>query len=402
MLYNDVCNDNLSRLGFGTMRLPLKEDGKTIDEIEFQKMVDYAINNGINYFDTAYPYHDGHSELALGRALKKYPRDSFKIASKFPGHNIIKVPNPKEVFEEQLRKCQVEYFDYYLLHNVCEIDISIYEDPKYGIIDYFLEQKRLGRIKHLGFSSHARVENLEEFISRHEGVFEFCQIQLNYLDWTLQNGKEKYDVLTKHNIPVWVMEPVRGGKLVNDINEEEINKLKVFRNDESVASFGFRFLMKYPNIKMILSGMSNMEQMIDNIKTFNEDKPLSDDETNYLFEIAERLKDAVPCTKCHYCTKGCPMGLDIPLLIASYNDLKFAQAFTVPMQMDALSEDKKPSACINCGQCAMMCPQKIDVPKVLADFNELLSRSVKWTDVCRQRNEAEERLKKEKAKDTNA
>lgn len=392
MIYNDVCNDKLSRLGFGTMRLPVKED-KSIDEEELSKMIDYAINNGVNYFDTAFPYHEGYSEIEVGKALKKYPRDSFRLASKYPGHQEADEYHPEEIFEKQLEKCQVDYFDYYLLHNVCERDIEVYEDPKWGIIDYFVEQRRLGKIKHLGFSSHARTDTLDEFLTRHKGVFEFCQIQLNYLDWTLQDGQGKYEVLCKHNVPIWVMEPVRGGKLVSQVDSSDVEKLKGFRADESIASFAFRFLMQYPNIKMILSGMSNMEQMIDNVKTFANDKPLTKKENDFLLELAEKLKDAIPCTACRYCVKGCPMGLDIPLLIASYNDLKFSQSFTVPMQMDTLSEDKKPSACIKCGQCASICPQKIDIPQVLSDFDELLKVSPNWSKICKERLEASKKLK---------
>lgn len=392
MQYSNVCNDSLSRLGFGTMRLPLNDD-KSINEDEVKKMVKYALDNGVNYFDTAYPYHDGQSELVIGKALKEYPRDSFRLASKYPGHQTVAEYNPAEIFEEQLKKCQVEYFDYYLLHNVCESDFEVYESEKWGIIDYFVKQKELGRIKHLGFSSHALADNLDAFISRHIGLFEFCQIQLNYLDWTLQDGKKKYDILAKYNIPVWVMEPVRGGKLANSIKQEDIMKLKEFRPDDSVASFAFRFLLQYPNIKMILSGMSDMTQMEDNIKTFNENLPITKEENDYLFKIAEGLKNSLPCTGCRYCVKGCPMGLDIPTLINAFNDLRFAESFTTPMYIEHLPAEKKPSACIGCGQCASMCPQKIDVPKAMRDFDELLDKSVKWSEVCKQREEAAKRLK---------
>ena len=387
MIYNNVCNDNLSLLGFGTMRLPLNED-KSIDEKQVEEMVKLAIDNGINYFDTAFPYHEGKSEIVIGKVLSKYPRESFRLATKYPGHQIASSYNPEEIFETQLKKCKVDYFDYYLLHNVCESDFEIYEDPKWGIIDYFVKQKELGRIKHLGFSSHALCENLDAFISRHEGLFEFCQIQLNYLDWSLQDAKGKYEVLEKHNIPVWVMEPLRGGKLVNSLIESDKKKLNDFRNNESFASFGFRFLMQYPNIKMILSGMSCLEQMQDNIKTFNTDKPLTKQENDFLLEMAERLKVSVPCTGCGYCLKGCPKGLDIPRLISAYNDLKFAESFTAPMYVDSLDKDKKPNSCIECGQCSSICPQKIDVPKHLKDFCDLLDKTVKWADICKEREEA--------------
>ena len=384
MIKNKVCNDELSLLGFGTMRLPLNED-KLINEEEVDKMVKLALDNGINYFDTAYPYHEGKSEIVIGKALSKYPRDSYRLASKYPGHQTASSYNPQEIFEKQLKKCQVEYFDYYLLHNVCESCFDVYEDPKWGIIDYFVKQKELGRIKHLGFSSHAQADNLEKFISRHEGLFEFCQIQLNYLDWTLQDGKKKYDILTSHNIPIWVMEPVRGGKLVTTLSNGDKEVLNKFRPNESIAAFAFRFLMKYPNIKMILSGMSNIDQMKDNIKTFNEDIPLSNEENDYLLKLAEKLKASIPCTACRYCTAGCPKGLDIPTLISCYNDLKFAESFTAPMLIESLPDDKKPSACIKCGKCSNICPQKIDVPKVMSDLSKLYENTKKWSEVCKER-----------------
>ena len=376
MKYNDVCNEKLSLLGFGTMRLPLNED-KSIDANQVKQMVKYALDNGVNYFDTAYPYHEGKSEIVIGKALSKYPRDSYRLASKYPGHQTASSYNPQEIFEKQLKKCQVEYFDYYLLHNVCESCFDVYEDPKWGIIDYFIKQKELGRIKHLGFSSHAQADNLEKFISRHEGLFEFCQIQLNYLDWTLQDGKKKYDILTSHNIPIWVMEPVRGGKLVTTLSNSDKEVLNKFRPNESIAAFAFRFLMKYPNIKMILSGMSNIDQMKDNIKTFNEDIPLTNEECDYLLKLAEKLKASIPCTACKYCVEGCPKGLNIPTLIASYNDMKFASSFTAPMLIESLPDDKKPSACIKCGKCSNICPQKIDVPKVMSDLSKLYENTKK-------------------------
>lgn len=392
MIFNDVDEDRLSLLGFGTMRLALNED-KTINQEEVEKMVKYALDNGVNYFDTAFPYHEGLSEIAIGKALKKYPRDSFRLASKYPGHQTASSYNPKEIFEKQLEKCQVEYFDYYLLHNVCESCFDVYEDEKWGIIDYFVKQKELGRIKHLGFSSHAQADNLDKFISRHEGLFEFCQVQLNYLDWTLQEGKKKYEILEKHHMPIWVMEPVRGGKLVTTLAESDKEKLKEFRPNESVASFAFRFLMQYPSIKMILSGMSSMEQMIDNIKTFDKDIPLTNEENKYLLELAEKLKQSIPCTACRYCVEGCPMQLDISTLIASLNDLKFANSFTAPMLIESLPDDKKPSACIACGKCTRICPQKIDVPKAMRELSDIYDKTVKWSEICKQREEAAKKLK---------
>ena len=235
MMTNDFQGKQLSRLGFGTMRLPTNADG-SIDEARVAEMTAYALEHGVNYFDTAYPYHGGESERVIGRVLSKYPRDSYCLATKYPGHQIISTGyNPAEIFEEQLKKCGVEYFDFYLLHNVYEKSMEVYLDPRWGIVDYFKEQKRLGRIKHLGFSCHAETKGLKEFLDACGEDMEFCQIQLNYLDWTLQDAKSKYDLLTERGIPVWVMEPVRGGRLAK-LSEPEEAKLKALRPEDSIAS----------------------------------------------------------------------------------------------------------------------------------------------------------------------
>ena len=313
MFYNDACGEKLSRLGFGCMRLPVDENG-AINTPEFEKMVDYAIEHGVNYFDTAWPYHGGHSELAVGKALSRYPRESYYLADKYPGHQIASSYNPAEIFEQQLKKCGVEYFDFYLLHNVYENSIGVYTDPKWGILDYFKEQKRLGRIRHLGFSTHARPDTLEKFLDYANGAMEFCQIQLNYLDWTLQEADRKYELLTARNIPIWVMEPLRGGKLAV-LSEDDTARLRALRPDESTASWSLRYLQSLPNVKVIRSGMSAFDQMEDNVATFSGGRELNEEEKALLFDIAEGLKDAVPCTRCRYCCEGCPMGLDIPMLI---------------------------------------------------------------------------------------
>lgn len=393
MIFRKFQQKDLSLLGFGTMRLPVNEDG-SIDEAQVKEMTAYAIEHGVNYFDTAYPYHEGNSERVIGRVLSEYPRDSYYLATKYPGHQISSSYNPAEIFEEQLQKCGVDYFDFYLLHNVYEKSMHTYLDPKWGILDYFKEQKRLGRIKHLGFSCHAQVDCLKEFLDICGDDMEFCQIQLNYLDWTLQNAKEKYELLTSRNIPVWVMEPVRGGKLAA-LGAETEAMLKAYRSDESTAAWGFRFLQNLPNVTMVLSGMSNMAQMQDNIKTFSKEKPLSEAETNVLLEIAEGMKDSVPCTACRYCCDGCPMGLNIPSLLATYNELRVAPAVNTAMRIEALPEEKRPSACIGCGKCAQICPQKIDIPKAMKELDEMLGKLPSWAEICRQREEAAKKLREQ-------
>ena len=391
MIYNKTCNDNLSILGYGMMRLPTKEDGK-IDEPKVAELVDFAIKNGINYFDTAWPYHGGESEIVTARVLKKYPRDSYRLANKYPGHQIFESYNPAEIFEEQLKKCDVEYFDYYLLHNVYEKSVNVYMDEQWKILDYFREQKRLGRIKHLGFSTHGSLETIKTFLDYCGEDMEFCQIQLNYLDWTLQSAKEKYDLLTEKGIPVWVMEPVRGGKLVN-LSESVQAELKNRRPDESVASWAFRFLQELPNVKMILSGMTTMEQLTDNVKTLSEEKPLTNDERELLLNIAEGMKNSIPCTGCGYCVEGCPMELNIPMLMSVYNEIRVSPITNVAMRVEALPQEKQPSSCIACGACVSICPQNIDIPKHLTDLAEALKKIPSWAEICRQRAEAAAKLK---------
>lgn len=391
MQYSELCGERVSRLGFGAMRLPVLSDG-SIDVQTTHRMTDLAMEGGVNYFDTAFPYHGGMSEVVLGEALKRYPRDSFFLATKYPGHQLASSYDPAGVLEEQLQKCGVDYFDFYLLHNVCENSMPAYTDPRWGIIDYFVEQKRNGRIRRLGFSTHARPETLEAFLDRYGDRLDFCQIQLNYLDWTLQNAERKYALLTERNVPIIVMEPLRGGKLAA-LSEDAEKPLRTARPSESTAGWSFRFLQGLPNVRVVLSGMSNAEQMEQNIRTFSEGTPLNEAERALLEKTAEGLKNAVPCTACRYCTEGCPMGLDIPMLIAGYNDAKFSGGFTVPMQMDALDPTKRPSACIACGACAAVCPQGIPIPEVLADFAALLKKLPNWADVCREREEAERKRK---------
>ena len=383
MLQNTFQDLTLPRLGFGTMRLPTLPDG-TIDEEKTAEMVACAMTHGVNYFDTAMPYHSGESETVIGRILSRYDRSSFYLADKYPGHQICSTYNPAATFEEQLQKCGVEYFDFYLLHNVYENSMKTYLNPQWGIIEYFKEQRRLGRIRHLGFSSHCRPEHLREFLDACGEDMEFCQIQLNWLDWTLQDAKTQYELLTERNIPVWVMEPVRGDALAK-LPEESITRLKTLRPEESIPAWSFRFLQDLPNVKMILSGMSDLEQMEDNIRTFQQIKPLSAEERDLLLEIAEPLKGSVPCTACRYCCDGCPAGLNIPVLLSLYNGFCITPHLTVAMAVESFPPDKRPAACIGCGKCAQICPQGIDIPGALKAFAEGLAKMPSWEETCRQR-----------------
>ncbi len=389
MIYSDFHGEKLSRLGLGMMRLPTNADG-TIDERRTAEMIDYAIKNGINYFDTAYQYHGGESERIAGRILSRYPRDSYNLASKFPGHAIAESYDVKGIFEEQLAKCRVDYFDFYLFHNVNETSIKVYTDPKWGIADYLKEQKRQGRIRHLGFSCHGLIDNLREFLTVCGDIVEFCQIQLNYLDWTLQGAKEKYELLKEYNIPVWVMEPVRGGKLAS-LNPEDTEALIALRPYEKIPAWAFRFIQGLDNVAVTLSGMSDMQQLKDNIETYSCEKPLDEKELAALFNVAEHMKRGAPCTACRYCCEVCPMGLNIPRLISAYNDFNYQPTFSVSMMIDSLPENKRPSACIGCGSCSAICPQKIDVPSVMHSFASSLEKFPSWAEESKKREIAQEK-----------
>ena len=375
MIYRDFQDMKLSGLGMGAMRLPVIDgDDSRIDETKTQAMVDYAMEQGVNYYDTAWGYHDGHSETVMGKALSRYPRESYYLATKFPGDHLSNMDKVEEIFEKQLEKCGVEYFDFYLFHNVCEMNIDAYLDEKYGIHEYLMKQKKAGRIRHLGFSAHGNLDVMKRFLDAYGRDMEFCQIQLNYLDWTFQGAKEKVELLKEWNILVWVMEPLRGGKLAKLADEDE-KTLKALRPEENIPAWAFRFLQSVPGVTMVLSGMSNLQQMQENIRTFAEDKPLNEKEMDTLLQIADKMvkKIVLPCTACHYCTSHCPQGLPIPDLLALYNEHCFTEGgFIAPMALAAYPPEKLPSACIGCRSCEAVCPQQIKISEAMADFAQKL------------------------------
>ncbi|HJD22550.1 MAG TPA: aldo/keto reductase [Firmicutes bacterium] len=376
MIYKDFQGLKLSALGMGAMRLPvINGEDSRIDEKAAADMVKYAMEHGVNYYDTAWGYHDGNSELVMGRALGGYPRESYYLADKFPGYDLSNMTKVESIFEKQLEKCGVSYFDFYLFHNVCEMNIDAYLDPRYGIFDYLLKQKKAGRIRHLGFSAHGSCEVMKRFLEAYGKDMEFCQIQLNYLDWRFQNAKAKVELLNQYHIPVWVMEPLRGGKLASLAPEDE-TRLKELRPQEEIPAWAFRFLQSIPNVVVTLSGMSNREQLQDNLRTYEEEKPLNVQEMETLMAIADEMvgKIALPCTACHYCVSHCPQGLDIPTLLALYNEHCFTEGgFIAPMAMMAIPEEKRPSACIGCRSCEAVCPQQIKISEAMADFAKKLN-----------------------------
>ena len=375
MIYKEFQDIRLSSLGFGMMRLPGGCDNPQIDEAQTAEMIDYAIRNGVNYFDTAWGYHQGNSERVAGKLLSEYPRESYYLASKFPGYDVSNFGHVEEIFEEQLKKCRTDYFDFYLLHSIYEKNIDAYlDDATYHTVSYLLEQKAKGRIRHLGFSAHGEYEVMECFLATYGDKMEFCQIQLNYLDWHFQKADKKVELLNRHNIPIWIMEPLRGGRLTT-LPEDAASKLKALRPEETVTGWAFRFLQSVPGVTMVLSGMSDLTQMKENVATFSEDKPLSKEELDALVSIADDMVQGgiLPCTACRYCTSYCPQGLDIPRLLALYNEHTFTGGgFLAPMAVEALPEDKRPSACVSCRSCEAVCPQQIKISEAMAAFDKLL------------------------------
>ena len=375
MVYRDYQDLKLSALGMGAMHLPVTDgDDARIDEEKTMEMVAYAMEHGINYYDTAWGYHGGNSELVIGRALSCYPRETYYLATKFPGYDLSNMDKVEEIFEKQLEKCGVEYFDFYLFHNVCEMNIDAYLDPKYGIFEYLTEQKRNGRIRHLGFSAHGSREIMERFLKAYGSQMEFGQIQLNWLDWSFQDAKAKVELLNEHHIPVWVMEPLRGGRLAS-LSEENTKKLQELRPEENVPAWAFRFLQSISGVIMVLSGMSDHEQLRENIRTYETNQPLNEEEMTVLLSIADELlgRKNLPCTACHYCVGHCPIGLDIPELLKLYNEHTFTGGgFIAPMALMAVPEEKQPGACVGCRSCEAVCPQQIKISEAMKEFAGML------------------------------
>jgi len=396
MIYKQFKDKKLSTLGYGGMRFPTKKiDGKDlIDEADAEKQVLHAYNNGVNVFDTAFFYHAGESERVLGNVLNKLPRDTWYLSDKFPGNMIdvkddklfldvawsgmenVAFDTPADIFQYQLDKCGVEYFDFYMLHNVAEGTYDFYTDEKLGIINYLLDEKKKGHIKHLGFSAHGRYETIDKFLREYGESMEFVLLQINYLDWSLQEAQKKYEVITSYDVPILAMEPVRGGKLIN-LGKEPEAILKAAKPDDSMAKWAFRFLQSLPNILVSVSGMSTMEQVKENLELFSKDDPMTDAEKEYVWKAVDAMASFIPCTTCRYCIDACPEKLDIPMLIASYNEASNEFEWYVREVLDALSDSEKPAACTSCGACNPLCPQDIDIPDTLKKFADLITEKTK-------------------------
>ena len=357
----------LSALGFGIMRLPTKTEGErtVIDRAYATALVDIALASGINYFDTAYVYHGGESEAFLGEALvSRYPRDSYYLADKY--HIKLCGPDYKSVFEDQLRRLRTDHIDFYLIHAV--MDSTADEYLSSGCIDYFEKQRELGRISYLGFSSHASPEVLRRFAGVHD--WDFAQIQLNYLDHTLTRAGEQYDILREREIPIMVMEPVRGGRLAR-LNDRADAFLRAARPDFSIPAWALRYVANLEGVQVVLSGMSNEAQLKENIATFSSPLPyLTDGEVDTLFEALEMFRSdiSVPCTACRYCVDGCPAGIDIPRMMEIYNAYRLDGAH----KLKHAAQGEAPSFldCVACGACLDKCPQSIAISDKMAEMEE--------------------------------
>lgn len=363
-------NLRLSTLGMGNMRLPQKGEASNapIDWEASAEIIDYALEHGVNYFDTAWVYNNGESERCLGAALKRHAadRDKFYIADKF---NIDATTDYEMVFEEQLRRLQTDYIDFYLIH--CLMDSNIDKYIESGAIEYFLEQKRKGRIRYLGFSSHSSVETLRRFADLQE--WDFAQLQINYYDWRYSETAKEYRILEERNIPCMVMEPVRGGKLATLPDKAE-QMLKAAHPDWSMAAWAMRFVQSLPNVMVVLSGMSNMEQIEDNVKTFSSVNPgLSDEDRKLLDKACELFREYihVPCTACRYCTAECPQQINIPEFISVYNKFKVNGTWGIKSDLESIVTEGKPVDCIQCGACMGHCPQSIQIPDLMSKVVEM-------------------------------
>lgn len=365
----------LPLLGFGCMRLPLNSDG-SINTIAASDMVDYALKNGINYFDTAYMYHNGQSESFIGEALKKYPRESYMLTTKLHTNYTRTKAEVEKVFQEQLAKCQVDYFDFYLLHDVDRTRFELIRDLE--IYDFLKQKQAEGKIRYIGFSSHDDHQHIEAFLDSYD--FDVVQLQINYLDWEMRNADLCYQLLEARGIPCIVMEPVKGGSLA-DVPDEVSTIFKRCRPEATPASFALRWVASLPDVKMVLSGMSNMDQLVENTKVMANFTPLSDAERKAILD-ATAVFDAykqIPCTGCKYCI-DCPAGVNIPGVFNLYNrQAIFGQKehFRIRQMYGTLYQaHEKGSACINCRRCIHFCPQHIDIPAELKKADQVLQEIV--------------------------
>lgn len=368
------------KLGFGLMRLPLTDanDKGSIDIEALKEMVDTFMEQGFTYFDTAWMYCAFKSENAVKEALTdRYPRDRYTLTTKLHASYLKKKEDRDRIFEEQRQKTGVEYFDYYLIHAIDQELYSIYNEM--DCFNWLIEKKKQGLVKHIGFSYHDSAEFLDQVLTEHPEM-EFVQLQMNYLDWESAEVQSRkcYEVAIKHGKPVIVMEPVKGGILA-DVPAEVRESFAAYHPDLSVPSWAIRFVASLDNVAMVLSGMSNMEQLMDNISYMKEFVPMNAEETELVHKAAEMIKDsiAIPCTGCSYCTEGCPMQIAIPDLFRVYNKSKRGEITDVEANEEyrQLTESGgKARECLACGQCQVTCPQHLEIINYLKDVAKCMEK----------------------------
>lgn len=359
-----------SLLGFGCMRFPVTAEGK-IDEPEAERMLDKAIAAGVNYIDTAYPYHNGDSEPFVGRVLEKYDRNSFYLATKLPCWKVEAAEDADRIFEEQLQRLRTDYIDFYLMHALS--GDSFRKMAQMGVVERLERLKAEGKIKYLGFSFHDGYEAFEEILNYRD--WDFCQIQLNYMDTESQAGLKGYRLTQEKNVPLVIMEPVKGGSLAT-FADDITGKFRELDPEASTASFALRWVGSLPNVKVVLSGMSTMEQLDDNLKTFSAFRTLSEQEKETIDGIVALINSRVQngCTACRYCMP-CPAGVDIPGNFRVWNTYHMYQNYNMVKNSweNGLGEEKQARNCVKCGKCENACPQKLhireDLEKVQADLD---------------------------------
>lgn len=368
------------KLGFGLMRLPLTDanDKGSIDIEALKEMVDTFMEQGFTYFDTAWMYCAFKSENAVKEALTdRYPRDRYTLTTKLHASYLKTKEDRNRIFEEQRQKTGVDYFDYYLIHAIDQELYSIYNEM--DCFNWLIEKKKQGFVKHIGFSYHDSAEFLDQVLTEHPEM-EFVQLQMNYLDWESAEVQSRkcYEVAIKHGKPVIVMEPVKGGTLA-DVPAEVRESFAAYHPDLSVPSWAIRFVASLDNVVMVLSGMSNMEQLMDNISYMKEFVPMNAEETELVHKAAEMIKDsiAIPCTGCSYCTEGCPMQIAIPDLFRVYNKSKRGEITDVEANEEyrQLTESGgKARECLACGQCQVACPQHLEIINYLKDVAKCMEK----------------------------